>query len=69
MILVWVIVVAGILDSVLMWRRTKAGIVAKFGEDPPRGSASYAIMRSFQMRVSRMPKPQVKRGDKSWKDA
>lgn len=69
MILVWAIVVAGILDAVLMWRRTKRAIVEKFGEEPPRGSASYAIMRSFQMRVSRVPKPQVKRGDKSWKGA
>ncbi|WP_245553621.1 DUF3043 domain-containing protein [Demetria terragena] len=67
MILVWGIVIAGILDAVLMWRRTKKAIIEKFGEEPPRGSASYAVMRSFQMRISRMPKPQVKRGDKSWK--
>lgn len=69
MILVWGIVLAGILDAVLMWRRTKRAIIEKFGEEPPRGSAAYAIMRSFQMRVSRVPKPQVKRGDKSWKGA
>lgn len=69
MILVWGIVIAGILDAVFMWRRTKSAIIEKFGEEPPRGAASYAIMRSFQMRISRMPKPQVKRGDKSWKDA
>lgn len=69
MILVWGIVAAGILDAVLMWRRTKKAIIEKFGEEPPKGSASYAIMRSFQMRISRIPRPQVKRGDKSWKDA
>lgn len=66
---VWLVVLAGILDAALMWRRTKREIVAKYGEEPPRGSAMYAIMRSMQMRMSRLPKPQVKRGDKSWKDA
>ncbi|MDE9366422.1 DUF3043 domain-containing protein [Luteipulveratus sp. YIM 133132] len=64
---VWAIVLVGIADAYLLWRRTKKAIVAKFGEEPPRGSASYTIMRSFQMRMSRMPKPQVARGDKSWK--
>ncbi|BDZ57721.1 DUF3043 family protein [Barrientosiimonas humi] len=69
MILVWGIVIAGILDAVLMWRRTKKAIVEKFGQEPPKGSASYAIMRSFQMRISRVPRPQVARGDKDWKNA
>ena len=67
MIAVWGIVIIGIVDAYLLWRRTKKAIVEKFGEEPPRGSASYTIMRSFQMRMSRMPKPQVARGDKSWK--
>ena len=62
-------VIAGILDAVLMWRRTKKAIVEKFGQEPPKGSASYAIMRSFQMRISRVPRPQVARGDKDWKNA
>lgn len=63
---VWGIVMLGIGDAFFLWRRTKKAIVAKFGEEPPRGSASYTIMRSFQMRMSRMPKPQVDRGDKTW---
>ncbi|KNX39261.1 DUF3043 domain-containing protein [Luteipulveratus halotolerans] len=67
MIAVWGIVLIGIVDAYLLWRRTKKAIVAKFGEEPPRGSASYTVMRSFQMRMSRMPKPQVSRGDTSWK--
>ena len=59
--LVYGLVVAGALDVFLMWRRTKAKIAAKFGEAPPRGSAMYAVMRAFQMRRSRLPRPQVER--------
>jgi hypothetical protein len=59
--LVYGLVVAGGLDSFTMWRRTKAQIVDKFGEAPPRGSAMYAVMRAFQMRRSRLPRPQVER--------
>jgi hypothetical protein len=60
-ILVYALVVVGVLDTFMMWRRTKAKIVAKFGEAPPRGSAMYAVMRAFQMRRSRLPRPQVER--------
>ncbi len=63
LILVWVVLLVGIVDSVLLWRRLKKQIRERFHEDPPRGSAPYAIMRAMQMRMSRMPKPQVKRGE------
>ena len=43
---------------------TAKAIVEKFGQEPPKGSASYAIMRSFQMRRTRMPRPMVERGTK-----
>jgi hypothetical protein len=62
--LVYGLVVAGAIDVLLMWRRTKKKIIAKFGEAPPRGSAMYAVMRAFQMRRSRLPRPQVARGVK-----
>lgn len=62
--LVYGLVLAGVLDAFLMWRRTKAKIAAKFGEAPPRGSAMYAVMRAFQMRRSRLPRPQVERASK-----
>ena len=61
-VLVYGLVAVGVLDAFLMWRRTKASIVAKFGEVPPRGSAMYAVMRAFQMRRSRLPRPQISRG-------
>lgn len=51
------------LDTFLAWRSIKKGLVAKFGiAGVPRGGAMYAAMRAFQMRFSRMPKPQVARG-------
>ena len=36
---------------------------AKFGDDAQqRGLAMYAVLRVFQLRRARLPKPQVKRG-------
>lgn len=64
LILIWLIILAGVIDSVLLWQRIKKRIQERFGEEPPKGSTSYAMMRSFQMRITRMPKPQVKRGAK-----
>ena len=63
-VLVYGLVAVGVVDAFLMWRRTKARVLAKFGEAPPRGSAMYAVMRAFQMRRSRLPRPQVARGFK-----
>ena len=52
------------LDGWLMWRRLKKLLVARFGEDQVgRGLAMYAVMRGFQIRRSRMPRPMVKRGE------
>ncbi len=61
-ILVYGLIVVGVLDAWLMWRRIRKQIVARFGEEPPRGSAWYAATRAFQMRRSRMPRAQVARG-------
>jgi hypothetical protein len=60
-VLVYSLVIASAVDAFLMWRRTKAKIFVKFGELPPRGSALSAVTRGFQMRRSRLPRPQVER--------
>lgn len=51
-----------VLDCFLLWRRTKKRFVQAFGKEPGRGSAWYVVLRSFQMRVSRVPRPAVGRG-------
>jgi hypothetical protein len=54
-----VVVTEGVIVGILL--RRKLG--AKFGADRiERGVRWYAFMRMIQMRVLRMPKPQVKRG-------
>lgn len=59
----YAILIAAIVDSWLMWRGIKQGIIATFGAGSvPRGGASYAVMRALNMRRLRMPKPLVQRG-------
>jgi len=62
--LIWMVVVIGVVDAYLMVRRLKAQIRERFHTEPPRGTASYAVMRAFQLRSGRRPMPRVKRGDK-----
>ena len=61
-LLVYGLILVGVVDAFFMWRRMRKQLVAKFGEEPPRGSAWYAVTRAFQMRRSRMPRAQVARG-------
>ena len=63
-VLTYGLIAVAILDAILMWRRIKGRLTAKFGAGRvPSGAAMYAVMRAFQLRPTRMPKPQVKRGD------
>lgn len=61
-VLVYGLIIVSVLDAVLMWRRTKKKMADQFGP-PEKGEAFYAIMRAFQMRRTRMPKPQIARGE------
>ena len=61
---VYGLLLAAAVDGFLMWRRLKAKLIAKFGEDKVgRGLAMYAVMRTLQFRRSRMPKALAKRGE------
>lgn len=63
---VYGVIILAVGDAVIAWRRVKKLLIAKFGADEvagQRGLALYAIMRAFQMRRTRMPKPQVARGN------
>lgn len=62
--LLYVIVLGTILDGFLMWRSLKKRLVAKFGaEKIDKSLRWYAVMRAFQIRRARLPKPQVKHGE------
>lgn len=61
-VMVYGLILVAIGDALLMWRRTRRKVEDKFGS-AERGDAWYAIMRAFQMRRTRMPKPQVARGE------
>ncbi|GGK69187.1 DUF3043 domain-containing protein [Ornithinimicrobium pekingense] len=59
----YALILFGILDGWLLWKRTKARFIETFGTEPGRGSAWYVVLRSFQMRASRVPRPAVARGE------
>ena len=65
LIVIWAFVGIAVLDAVIVGLRLKRILGAKFGEDRVQpGYLWYAAMRMFQFRPLRMPKPQVKRGQR-----
>ncbi|MEU8890959.1 DUF3043 domain-containing protein [Streptomyces sp. NPDC048442] len=64
-LLLWMIVIVLIvLDSIGLAIRLKKQIRERFPDEPKRGVLAYGLMRSLQMRRLRLPKPQVKRGER-----
>jgi hypothetical protein len=62
-LLVYGLLLVAVVDAEIMWRRLRKRLVARFGEGAQlRGGGWYAVMRAFQLRRSRAPKPQVRRG-------
>jgi hypothetical protein len=60
----YLIVLITVIDAFLLGNRIRKRLIAKFGADKlPRGIRMYGVMRAFQMRRTRLPKPQVKRGE------
>ena len=58
-------IVALSFDCLLLWRSVRKRMRAKFGADVPlKGAAFYTVSRSLQIRRSRLPKPQVKHGQR-----
>ncbi len=63
LVVLYLIIFAVVIDAWLLSRRINKKLIAKFGAGAvPRGTLMYGTMRSFQMRRSRLPKPQVERG-------
>ncbi|HEY0185987.1 MAG TPA: DUF3043 domain-containing protein [Cellulomonas sp.] len=64
LVVLYVFILAMVVDVFIMWRRLRKRLVAKFGVDKiVRGTMMYAITRVFQIRRARLPKPQVKHGE------
>lgn len=60
----YLVVLLTVIDAFLLGNRIRKQATAKFGaEKIPRGIRMYGVMRAFQMRRTRLPKPQVKRGE------
>lgn len=65
LMIIWAFVGLAILDAVFLGFRLKRLLGEKFGEDRVQpGYRWYAAMRAFQFRPLRVPKPQVKRGQR-----
>lgn len=61
--LLWLTVVVSVADGYLLSRKLKKALNAKFGaENVPAGSVRYGVLRAFQIRRTRLPKPMVARG-------
>ncbi|MFF3449292.1 DUF3043 domain-containing protein [Streptomyces sp. NPDC002667] len=64
-LLLWLVVIVMIVvDSVLIAVRLRKQLAARFPDENTRGAVRYALMRTLQMRRLRLPKPQVKRGER-----
>ncbi len=60
----WLAIIAlMIADSIRIVRGVKSEISKRFGVAQTKGVAMYAVMRAWQMRRLRLPKPLVKAGD------
>lgn len=65
LVTMWILFAAVVANALLIGRRVERELSAKFGYGKlERGLRWYAAMRSLQMRPMRMPKPQVKRGNR-----
>jgi len=58
----WGFFIVAIIDSVVLSWLVKRKLTKKFGS-ADKGVGFYAGMRALQLRVLRLPKPQVKRGE------
>ncbi|MBN0047317.1 DUF3043 domain-containing protein [Streptomyces actuosus] len=64
-LLLWlVVIVLIVLDSILSGFRLRKQLNERFPDRNRRGAVAYGLMRSLQMRRLRLPKPQVKRGER-----
>ncbi|WP_457207180.1 DUF3043 domain-containing protein [Nocardioides sp. P5_C9_2] len=53
-----------IIDMLVLRFRLRRQLVSRFPDEPLKGTTYYAVMRALQMKFMRMPKAQVKIGQK-----
>ena len=59
----WLFFLVAVIDGVILGLIVNRRLAARFGADKlQRGNRWYAAMRAMQLRIMRLPKPQVKRG-------
>ncbi|MFD6534056.1 DUF3043 domain-containing protein [Streptomyces sp. NPDC060184] len=64
-LLLWLgVIVLIVLDSIGLAFRLRKQLRSRFPDTPQRGAVAYGLMRTLQMRRLRLPKPQVKRGER-----
>lgn len=61
-IALWSFFLIAVIDAVTLGFILKRKLAAKFGADRVEKVRWYAAMRALQLRIMRLPKPQVKRG-------
>lgn len=59
-----IVIVATLVDEFIMVRGLKKELRARFPNESLKGTTTYAVLRSTQLRRFRLPKVQVKRGEK-----
>lgn len=63
-IALYAVVLVSVIDAIILGRFLKKGLQRRFGEDKiPSGTIMYGVMRAFQIRRTRLPKPKVARGE------
>ncbi|MDK0519070.1 DUF3043 domain-containing protein [Streptomyces sp. ML-6] len=64
-LLLWLfVIVLIVVDSIGLSIRLRKQLKERFPDTPKRGAVAYGLMRTLQMRRLRLPKPQVKRGER-----
>lgn len=63
-IVLWGFIILVIIDMVITSILVKRAATRKFGDRREKGLGWYGAMRTIQMRWMRLPKPQVKRGQR-----
>lgn len=64
-LLLWlVVIVLIVLDAAVSGIRLRKRLAERFPDENKKGAVAYGLMRSLQMRRLRLPKPQVKRGER-----